>query len=75
MTRVVILKSSLKIKSSLLILLMSIMNKIKGFEDGSAGKVLADLSKLEDLSSDSQSIGGKPRIETHRLPVMPALVK
>jgi hypothetical protein len=41
MTRVVILKSSLKIKSSLLILLMSIMNKIKGFEDGSAGKVLA----------------------------------
>jgi hypothetical protein len=31
--------------------------------------------KHEDLSLDSQSIGGNPRIEAHRLPVIPALVK
>lgn len=39
MTRVVILKSSLKIKGSILILLMRTMNNRRGFGDGSSAKV------------------------------------
>lgn len=45
----------------------------KGSQDPHSSPLTAQ--STWDLSSDSQSIGGKPRIETHRLPVMPALVK